>query len=228
MSGYTPLFGEIVTSSIWNEDAFTCKVWVTLLALADAAGNIYGSEAGFAPIVRITKDQCCKAIQTLSSPDPDSRSKEEEGRRIIPIDGGWHLVNHRKYRQKAKSHADYLRKWREEKRKKQREEEENINSHSHSNNETQCNSVKHSETLERVSLEEEASKGPRRPLGIGRGGIREGENKVIYSAEYLGFWKAYPRKEGKGKAWESWKTQNPPLDKVLETLEQYKKTDQWK
>jgi len=125
MSGYTPLFGEIVTSSIWNEDAYTCKVWVTLMALADIDGNVFAAAAGLAPVARVSIEQCKKAIQILSSPDPESRSDEQEGRRIIPIEGGWHIVNHAKYRKKAKSRAEYIRQWRLQKKKEIKNNETN-------------------------------------------------------------------------------------------------------
>jgi hypothetical protein len=120
MSGYTALFGEIVTSSIWNEDAFTCKVWVTLLALADYRGNVFAGVAGLAPVVRGSYEHTEKAISKLLSPDLHSRSQEKEGRRIEPIEGGWHIVNYTKYRQKAQDRTEYYRDWRQEKRNKQK------------------------------------------------------------------------------------------------------------
>src|SRR4030042_1874874 len=119
MAGYTPLFGEIVSSSIWNEDAYTCKVWVTMLALADKDGNVYGSVAGFAPICRVTLEQCEKAFNILISADKYSRTKTFEGRRIKEINGGWHIINHSKYRKRAKSRAEYFRKYRETKKEEE-------------------------------------------------------------------------------------------------------------
>ena len=127
MAGYTPLFNEIVTSSIWNENHVIRIVWITLMALADMDGNVYASIAGLAPVARVTIPECEKAIKILSSPDQYSRSQEQEGRRIIFVEGGWHLVNHGKYRQKAKSRAGYMRRYREEKKKKQKEKNTNTN-----------------------------------------------------------------------------------------------------
>jgi len=150
MSGYTPLFPEIVNSSIWNEDAKTCKVWVTFMALADAQGNVYGSASGLAPTCRMSVSECKTAINILMAPDPESRSGEEEGRRLIPIEGGWHLVNHKKYRDKAKSRAEYLRNWRTQKKKAPHTPKEEINtySYSYSNKDTPRNTMIHNETHE--------------------------------------------------------------------------------
>jgi len=40
-----------------------------------------------------------KAISTFLQPDPDSRTKEHDGRRIEEIDGGWRLLNYERYRE---------------------------------------------------------------------------------------------------------------------------------
>lgn len=138
MGGYTPLFGEIVYSSVWNESPDTCKVWVTMMALADMDGNIQASIAGLAPVARVSLAKCEKAVKILSSPDPHSRTKDEDGKRIIAIDGGFHLVNHRKYRQKAKNRAEYYREWREKKKNQKEKETTNSNSNSETarNNQT--------------------------------------------------------------------------------------------
>ena len=92
MSGYTPLFGSIVTSSIWNEDNETRLVWITMLALADCQGIVEGSVPGLAHVARVSTEECRKAIQVLSSPDPDSRTADHEGRRIHTVDGGWQIL----------------------------------------------------------------------------------------------------------------------------------------
>lgn len=53
------------------------------------------------------------------------------------------------------------------------------------------------------------------------------KKKTVYSVDFEKFWAAYPRKEGKGKAWESWLKKKPPIEQVLATLEKYKRCDQW-
>ena len=86
-------------------------MWVTFLALADKDGIVEGSVPGLADMARLTVDEARTAIDILSSPDPDSRSKESEGRRILPIDGGWLLVNHSRYREllSLEERREYLR-----------------------------------------------------------------------------------------------------------------------
>jgi hypothetical protein len=57
------------------------------------------------------------------------------------------------------------------------------------------------------------------------------KNKIKeYTESFEIFWNAYPRKEAKGKALQSFETINPDvilLDIMLKSLELYKKSDQW-
>lgn len=69
-----------------------------MLAMADRKGRIWGSVPGLANRARVSVEACRIALNTFLSPDPDSRTKTAEGRRIEEIDGGWRLINHEKYR----------------------------------------------------------------------------------------------------------------------------------
>jgi hypothetical protein len=120
MAGWTKLFGSIVTSSIWCEDDKTLRVWIALLALSDRDGIVEGSVPGMANLCRLSVKEMRAALTKLAAPDLDSRSPEFEGRRIKAIEGGWEVLNHEKYRQKAVagegSRAPYYRAYRARKR----------------------------------------------------------------------------------------------------------------
>jgi len=97
--GYTKLFSSIVTGSIWNESHATRIVWITLLALANKHGEVSAAVPGLAVVSRGKQMRNAgKAVSVLESPDQDSRTKELDGRRIIPIEGGWQIVNYTKFR----------------------------------------------------------------------------------------------------------------------------------
>lgn len=100
MSGYTKLFNSILASTVWSEPDEVRIAWITLLAMAGKDGIVEGSTPGLSVFARLSLDATRKALERLASPDPDSRSKEHEGRRIEAIEGGWRLINHAKYRQK--------------------------------------------------------------------------------------------------------------------------------
>lgn len=82
-----------------------------MLALKNKAGIVEGSIPGLADMARLSLEDTMEALQTLRSPDPYSRTKEHEGRRIQDIDGGWLVLNHEKWRKKmsADERRDYLR-----------------------------------------------------------------------------------------------------------------------
>jgi len=117
MAGFSKLYSGLVTSSIWVKDNATLRVWIAMLATCDAHGFVAGSVPGFASLARVSIEEMRHAVDTLSSPDVDSRSKEHEGRRIAAIEGGWLILNYEKYRSlkqdKDGSRAKYYRDYRE-------------------------------------------------------------------------------------------------------------------
>jgi len=119
MPNYTKLFNSIVTSTIWTEDDKTRIVWITMLAMSDQNGEVHASVPGLARVSGVSLYDCESALVKLSSPDAYSRTPDHEGRRISPIDGGWELLNHRKYRAMAsredekKANADRQKRHRE-------------------------------------------------------------------------------------------------------------------
>lgn len=45
---------------------------------------------------------------------------------------------------------------------------------------------------------------------------------------FIEFWKAYPKKQGKGYAEKAWREMKPPLDQVLEALDRQKRSTDWR
>ena len=95
---FTKLFGSITTSTIWSESNETRIVWITLLSMADRHGRVWASIPGLARIAAVPVEAAREAISRFLGPDPDSRTKDNDGRRIEEIDGGWRLINYLKYR----------------------------------------------------------------------------------------------------------------------------------
>lgn len=110
MTGFTKLFGSIVASTIWREPHETRIVWITMLALANKHGRVEASLPGLADLARVTIPECQSALAALEGPDEFSRTKEHDGRRVAPCDGGWLVLNYAKYREKmnADERREYL------------------------------------------------------------------------------------------------------------------------
>lgn len=110
---YTKLFTSITVSTIWQEPMETRLTWITMLAMADQNGDVYASIPGLARMANVPMDKVEAALACLLAPDPYSRSKENDGRRVEEIDGGWRLLNHSKFhaiRMEAER-AAYKREW---------------------------------------------------------------------------------------------------------------------
>jgi hypothetical protein len=98
VSGYAKLFSSILDSTVWQENKETRLVWVTMLAMKDRRQIVEASVPGLAKRAGVDLKECEDALNRLKSPDPYSRSKENEGRRIKDVDGGWLILNGEKYR----------------------------------------------------------------------------------------------------------------------------------
>jgi hypothetical protein len=72
-------------------------------------------------------------IAALLAPDPDSRTPDEDGRRIVPLeehrDWGWQIVNHLKYQalRSAEERREYLRVAQAKRRGKLKQQSTNVN-----------------------------------------------------------------------------------------------------
>lgn len=120
MGGYTKLFGSILESTIWLESPPVKIVWITMLAMCDRDGVVEASVPGLAKRAGVERGHCEQALALFLAPDPDSRTRDYEGRRIEPVYGGWRLLNYDVYRERAskeeKQEKDRLRKARQRER----------------------------------------------------------------------------------------------------------------
>lgn len=110
---FTKLFSSITDSSIWCEDSDTKVVWVTMLAMCDQNGEVHAAIPGLAKRAGVSVAATEVAVAKFIAPDPHSRTKTQDGRRIEEIDGGWRLVNYGLYREMrdAETRKEYLRNY---------------------------------------------------------------------------------------------------------------------
>lgn len=98
---YGKIFDSIYDGSLYGE--FEAIVTLqALVILSDERGYIDLSTKALAGRTSYPLEVIEKGIEVLSQPDPESRSEEYEGRRIIPLEEGrsfgWLVVNKKKYR----------------------------------------------------------------------------------------------------------------------------------
>ena len=118
---FTKLFASIVDSTIWGEAHTTRIVWVTMLAKANRKGDVIASVPGLAHAAHVTIPEAEEALRRFMLPDPYSRTPDNEGRRIEVIDGGWHLLNHEKYRDRENRDPEVRRQQNNEAQRRHRD-----------------------------------------------------------------------------------------------------------
>lgn len=69
-----------------------------MLVMVNRDGYVLASIPGLAKRAGISLPDCEASLAKLQAPDAYSQSKEEEGRRIKVVDGGWFIINYEKYR----------------------------------------------------------------------------------------------------------------------------------
>lgn len=84
---------EILSSSVWSEAAHVRLVWLTLLILCDTEGNIGAAMPGIARAAGVSLDEAEDAMRRFQEPDQYSRTKDNDGRRIVQVERGWHILN---------------------------------------------------------------------------------------------------------------------------------------
>ncbi len=118
--GFVKIYGSILGSSVWGESLATRIVWITMLAMSDRNGLVQASCDGVARYANISEKSANEAISVLSSPDSRSKSKKFEGRRIKKVEGGYQILNYKRYRKlqtrKQKADAERQRRHRVTKR----------------------------------------------------------------------------------------------------------------
>lgn len=97
---WSPLFSSIVASSIWGLKPSVKVVWITMIALKNKSGFVAGSVPGLARLAAVSVEECREALATFEAPDPDSKCRKDEGRRIKTMDGGWMILGHERFQKR--------------------------------------------------------------------------------------------------------------------------------
>jgi len=125
---FAKVFFQIFESSI-SDDYLVRHVFMDLLVLSDEDGVVDKTSKAIARITNVPLEIVENAILKLSAPDDESRTPDEEGRRIVLIDKnrnwGWRIVNYDKYRKIRDEEARRIsnRSYKRDQRAKERAEE---------------------------------------------------------------------------------------------------------
>lgn len=116
VESWNKLLSSITDSSVWVYDDQTRIVWITMIAMADRHGFVKAAIPGLANRARVSVEAAERALEIFKAPDPYSRCKDYDGRRIEDAPGGYLLLSHARIREMRSDEATRERKrrwWRE-------------------------------------------------------------------------------------------------------------------
>src|SRR5258708_40136248 len=123
---YAKVFVQIFDSSI-ADDYRLRQFFVDLLVLCEIDGVVDMTHEAIAGRTRIPLEDVYRMISELEKPDPKSRTRSKEGRRLVRISParkwGWRIVNYLSYRgiKDENERRLYMRNYMREKRKSEKQ-----------------------------------------------------------------------------------------------------------
>jgi hypothetical protein len=115
--GFAKLDDQLAGSSLLVQGGLELVgFWALLLSMKDREGRIYESVPMLARRCATTNEKVRALLEVLASPDPDSRTPDHEGRRvIIEREPRWCIVilNHFRYLERDRTGADRAKRYRE-------------------------------------------------------------------------------------------------------------------
>ena len=110
MSSFTKLDSRIVDSTVWMQPHDALRVWIAMLAKADATGYVRASVPAMAHLCLIQLARLEEILSAFPSPAPYPRTPTDEGRRLRAVEGGWVIVNYPAYRNSRDTEKEQSRK----------------------------------------------------------------------------------------------------------------------
>lgn len=216
--GFTKLDSGIINSSIWEEHSDVLKVFIAFWTKSNSDGIVNATEGSIFRSANLLdenknprdKQYFDKILLILLSPDHSSKTKNNDGKRILRIDeSSWLIVNYKKYREYTYSdNPESVRK----RAYRKRDMSQSVLGHSASASASELELIKGNEDPKHDTVS--------KCEGV------QGEDNNLFET----FWKSYPRKQGKGaciKIWAKLKEPDDTLKKILAALTWQRTSDQW-
>lgn len=204
---YSKLFSSITTSTIWAEPDHVRIVWITMLAMSDRFGYVGSSVPGLAQMARVSVDKTRQALACFLAPDPDSRTKDHDGRRIEVADRGWQILNYTAFRKRLDAEAAKERKrqwWRENR---------GSGANPDGNDPPALDAELDAPTDSRHITDASS------PTSTSKAKKKKHVAPTALDSDFDAFWSIYPRKTAKANASKAWAKHKPDLPAVLAGLQ---------
>jgi len=236
---YGKIFASMFTGSMMGAGSHVHAVMTYAVSNADDKGYVELNPRLLVACIGDPIERMKDAIQFLCAPDPDSRTPDEDGRRLVR-EGQflYRIVNYGKYRD-IRNLEERRRQNREAKRRQRQREAEQ---HAVKSSADVINRQRASAMSAQAEAEVEVDNTPPTPpRGVtersrnGRGSNERSQTTKVkkngeLSARFDRFWKTYPRKVAKQRALKIWVKIKPDedlTDQIIASVEQHKLTLQW-
>lgn len=219
---YVKLFSSIYQGTL-RGNSHCLLVFTNLLAHCDKEGIVDVHPRAVSEEVGLTVEQVRAALDVLEAPDEESRSPEEDGRRIVRTDAhrawGWRVVNYAKYRairseeDRREQNRVAQAKFRQRKQSKQSKPASAAESHG---------------SAQSAQAEGEVEGEGKKYISTASPSHAAKASKVD---AFTVFWEAYPKKRGKDAAAKAFAKRGPStdmLDDMLRAIEQQKAGSDWR
>jgi hypothetical protein len=243
---YGKIFASMFTGSMMGAGGHVHSTMVYAIANADESGFVELNPGLLAVVIGEPHERIDKAITYLCAPDTNSRTPDEEGRRLVQ-EGQflYRIVNYGKYR--AVRDKETRRRQTREAVQRYREKKKRANLRNHDVNgckqgEPDVSACKPRKPKKaQAEAEAEEYNPPIVPPGGDAGGGCDlfGEpsdqnppprQTSANGESFERFWQAYPRKVAKAATRKAWTSIDPTSDQVqqiVDSVERHKLTDQW-
>ncbi|MFZ5540878.1 MAG: hypothetical protein ACOY5V_14195 [Pseudomonadota bacterium] len=210
---YGKIFERVFTGSMYGSGPVVFAVWAYVIAHAEPPGVVELNPKYLAGCIGTSREEIQRAIEFLCQPDPESQNKDEDGRRLVAMEGMlYRVTSFQKYREmrsaseRREYHRDYWHR-----RKAQQSLNSTQQPQQHSTNSTKA--------------EAEAEAEAKNPPTPRKRGVRR------VSPLFDRFWQAYPRKVNKARAQQAFARIDPDealLARMLAAMERAKASAQWR
>jgi hypothetical protein len=97
-SNYGSIHASVVTSSLMEEPIPARYLFFMFVSQTDDTGFVRGTDLSLSRLFNMKLEDFREMVGILESPDTKSSSPEYEGSRLKKVQGGWLVLNYRKYR----------------------------------------------------------------------------------------------------------------------------------
>ena len=175
MSDYfTKMRKDILQSSLMDLEVPSRLLFLLMWAMADGSGYVRAEARAISRMTNIPVNDVVRGLEELMQPDPESRTTDEEGRRLIKVEAGYLIVAYEKYRDEKplcmSRDAIRMREKREKERliaeKQEQEEEANRDEQkrTETNNVRTANKVRTNSNKSELSISVSVSKSNKRDV----------------------------------------------------------------